>query len=158
MLFKNSYVFVNKIKSDCSTCTSLFNILSKNFETFPKHSQKIPKSQPYLSNIIYIFYFKNLQTKSRFQSNSVQSSCKVMFRPLVSFPVRSDLVQVSRLLKQLEVQSDDDLPRGNLVEQQPLCDWSFRALVLFYFSQPDLSPTKEVCGDKWRTEDEREDV
>lgn len=46
------------------------------------------------------------------------------------------------------------------MEQQPLGDRSFRALVLFDFSQPDLRPAQEVCGrgfgsregDEWKAE------
>lgn len=55
-------------------------------------------------------------------------------------------VQALWFFKQLEIQPDNNLSCGNLMEQQPLRDWSFRALVLLYFSQPDLSPAQEVWG------------
>lgn len=60
----------------------------------------------------------------------------------------------SWFFKELKVESDDNLPCGNLVEQQPLCDWSLGALVLFDLSQPDLRPSQEVCwrGREWESE------
>lgn len=50
----------------------------------------------------------------------------------------------SGFLKQLEVQPDHDLSRGNLVEQQPLRDGPFGTLVLFNLSQTDLCPAQEI--------------
>lgn len=88
------------------------------------------------------------------QSSLIQPRFSVQIAFLSSFSVQSSpvwTIVVLRFFKQLEVQSDYDLSCGDLVEQQPLCDWSFRALVLFYFSQPDLRPAEEVL--RWRDSD-----
>lgn len=44
------------------------------------------------------------------------------------------------LLEELQVQSYDNLSCGHLVEQQPLGDGPFGALVLFNVRQTDLCP------------------
>lgn len=84
------------------------------------------------------------------QSSLIQPSCWVRNTSLSSFfsPVQYDPVLVLWFLKQLEVQPDNYLSCGNLMEQQSLRDWSFRALVLLYFSQPDLCPAQEVWGER----------
>lgn len=70
-------------------------------------------------------------------------------RPVQSAELQSSsLFSTSWFFKELKVESDNNLPCGNLVEQQPLCDWSLGTLILFDFSQPDLRPSQEVC---WRT-------
>lgn len=73
------------------------------------------------------------------------SRVRIMHFLLVD-PVNQLPVRVLWLFKQLEVQPDHDLSCGNLVEQQPLRDRSFRALVFLYIGQPDLGPAQEV----WR--------
>lgn len=88
-------------------------------------------------------------SKIRNPTNSTSASPAISSHTVCSGSSFSDHVQVlSLFLKQLQVQSDHDLTGGNLMEQQALCDWSFRALVLFDFSQPDFSSAQEVCGEK----------
>lgn len=91
---------------------------------------------------------KTIQTSPAFHFHLIQTSRQVQFQ---SSAVQTGPVPVSRFFKQLEVESDHDLSRGNLVEKQPLCNWSFRALVLLDFCQADLRPAQEVCGQKWNT-------
>lgn len=49
-----------------------------------------------------------------------------------------------RFIKQLEVQADHDLSRGDLVQQETLGNWTLGTLVLLDVGHTDLRPTQKI--------------
>lgn len=52
------------------------------------------------------------------------------------------------LIKQLQVQADHDLSRGNFMQQETLCNWTLGTLVLLDVSHADLRPTQKIWKEK----------
>lgn len=47
-------------------------------------------------------------------------------------------------IKQLQVKADHNLSRGDLMQQETLCNWPLGALVFLDVSHSDLCPTQKV--------------